>query len=101
MKSDMDKEKSAELTEPRVLKRRSYRSFRKSQEPFPLDDARRQGNISQLAFLLMGGRDPALAFLNTENTKLGGRPLVIATASADGYAQVAAAIRASVPGAPS
>ena len=73
---------------------RSKRFFRKSGVPFALDDARRQGDISQLAFLHMGGRDAAIAFLNAENDELGGRPLALATASAEGYEQVAAAIRA-------
>lgn len=77
-----------------AIKRRSNRFFRRSSTPFARDDARRQGDISQLAYLVMGGRDPAVAFLNTENVELGGRPLAVATASAEGYEQVAAAIRA-------
>lgn len=75
------------------LRPQSSRFFRKSRSPFALDDARRQGDISQLAFLTMGGRDPAIAFLNTDNAALGGRPLTVATASPEGYALVAAAIR--------
>jgi len=65
------------------------------------DAARRKGNISQLAFLLLGGRDPAASFLNAENDELGGRPLAVATASAEGYARVATAVRARQSGAPS
>jgi hypothetical protein len=72
---------------------RSY--FRKRGTPLALDQARRQGDISQLAFLTMGGRDPAIAFLNGQDAALGGRPLDIATASAEGYAQVAGLIRAA------
>jgi hypothetical protein len=49
---------------------------------------------SASSFLTMGGRDAAIAFLNTENPDLGGRPLALATASAEGYEQVATAIRA-------
>lgn len=75
-------------------KTRSNSFFRKQRTPLPRDDAQRQGDISQLAFLTMGGRDPAIAFLNAENPDLGGRPLAIATASAEGYEQVASAIRA-------
>ena len=41
----------------------------------------------------MGGRDPAITFLNTDNAALGGRPLTVATASPEGYALVAAPIR--------
>lgn len=73
---------------------RSNNFFRKQRTPLPRDDAQRQGDISQLAFLTMGGRDPAVAFLNTENAELGGRPLAIATSSAEGYDRVAIAIRA-------
>lgn len=75
-------------------KTRSNSFFRAKRTPLPHDDARRQGDISQLAFLTMGGRDPAIAFLNTENAELGGRPLAVATASDTGYEQVATAIRA-------
>jgi hypothetical protein len=76
---------------------RSNSFFRKNRVPLARDDARRQGDISQLAFLTMGGRDPAIAFLNAENPAIGGRPLAIATASAEGYEQVARAIRAWAP----
>lgn len=78
-------------------KTRSNSFFRKHRTPLARDDAQRQGDISQLAFLTMGGRDPAIAFLNGENTELGGRPLALATASAAGYEQVATAIRAWTP----
>lgn len=78
----------------RPAKQRSNGFFRPKRTPLPRDDARRQGDISQLAFLTMGGRDPAIAFLNTENAELGGRPLAVATASDSGYEQVATAIRA-------
>lgn len=75
-------------------KARSNSFFRQRRTPLAPDDAKRQGDISQLAFLTMGGRDPAVAFLNAENAELGGRPLALATASAEGYEQVATAIRA-------
>lgn len=75
-------------------KTRSQSFFRKKRTPLPHDEARRQGNISQLAFLKMGGRDPAIAFLNADNSELGGRPLAIATTSAEGYDRVAQAIHA-------
>ena len=45
-----------------AIKRRSNSFFRRSRVPFALEDARRQGDISQLAFLLLGGRDAAIAF---------------------------------------
>ena len=81
-------------TDAPPAKTRPNSFFRKQRTPRPRDDARRQGDISQLAFLTMGGRDAAIAFLNTENAELGGRPLALATASAEGYEQVATAIRA-------
>lgn len=43
----------------------------------------RQGKISNCAFIVLG-REQAIAFLNTDNLTLGGRPLAIATASAEG-----------------
>ena len=79
-------------------KSHSSRLFRPKRTPLPRDDARRQGDISSLAYLTMGGRDAAMAFLNAENPALGGRPLALATASAEGYARVAAAIHAWSPG---
>ena len=47
------------------------------------DQAKRQGEITRLAFLLLG-RDAAIAFLNTEHAVLGGRPLDVATADDEG-----------------
>lgn len=80
--------------EPAAIQRRSNRFFRKSRTPLARGHARRQGDICQLAYAVMGGRDSAVAFLNAENIELGGRPLAVATASAEGYEQVAFAIRA-------
>jgi hypothetical protein len=55
----------------------------------PDASARRQGNITQLAFLVLG-RDGAIAFLNAEHAVLGARPLDLAIASSEGYASVEA-----------
>lgn len=58
--------------------------FRRSNaQRLPPENAKRQGDITQLAFLLLG-RDAAIAFLNTEHAGLGGRPLDIAMASDEG-----------------
>jgi hypothetical protein len=65
----------------------------RNQVKLPRDAAERQGNITRLAFSLLGGRDGAIAFLNGENADLGGRPIDLATASADGYANVERAMR--------
>ncbi len=56
--------------------------------------AKRQGSITQMAFLLLGGREAAIAFLNTDNGALDGRPLDVAIASDEGFANVEIAIRA-------
>ncbi|HEY6817498.1 MAG TPA: antitoxin Xre/MbcA/ParS toxin-binding domain-containing protein [Croceibacterium sp.] len=72
--------------------RRGSNHFRKAQGPrLEPEQARRQGDITRLAFLLLG-RDAAIAFLNTDNAELHGRPLDLATASDDGRNQVEAAI---------
>ena len=66
--------------------------FRRSSAPrLEPEQARRQGEITQLAFLLMG-RDAAIAFLNTDNAELHGRPLDLATASDEGRNRVEAVI---------
>ena len=56
--------------------------------------AARQGSITRLAFELLG-KDQAIAFLNTEHTALGGRPLDLATLSDQGRTAVEAELRAS------
>lgn len=66
---------------------------RRSFAPLAPQEARRQGAISTLAFQLLGGRDPALAFLNGECSELLGRPIAIATLSDAGYAIVEREIR--------
>ncbi|WP_411341564.1 hypothetical protein V6U71_06980 [Sphingopyxis sp. J-6] len=70
--------------------------FRRNRWVTPLapEGARRQGAISALAFRLLGGRDPALDFLNTEDAALGGRPLAVATQSEAGYANIEREIHA-------
>ena len=77
--------------------------FRRNRRLTPLapDDAQRQGAISALAFQLLGGRDAALDFLNTEDAVLSGRPIAVATQSEAGYASVEREIRARsvLPGA--
>lgn len=71
--------------------------FRPSKLASPLskDVAKRQGQITSLAFALLGGRDAALAFLNDGNDALGGRPLDLAMASDKGYRLVEQAIHLS------
>jgi uncharacterized protein (DUF2384 family) len=70
-----------------------FKSARASKPKLPKDEARRQGNIATLAFLLLGGRDRAMAFLNTADETLGARPIDLAIASDAGYSRVEAAIK--------
>lgn len=69
--------------------RAEWRRRRPKAVPIPQAEAARQGAITQIAFLLLG-REPAIAFLNTVHEGLGGRPLALATASAEGRAAVEA-----------
>lgn len=71
----------------------SFRSKASQQPRLSSDEARRQGEITQLAFRLLGGREEALAFLNHEDDALQGRPLDIAIASDVGFANVEQALR--------
>jgi len=64
---------------------------KRSLPQLPPEEARRQGEITQLAFLLLG-REAAIAFLNTAHAGLGGRPLDLATASDQGRNRVEAEI---------
>lgn len=53
------------------------------------DQARRQSQITNAAFLALG-QAKAIAFLNSHDEGLGGRPLDLAVASAEGLAAVEA-----------
>ncbi|OCC22567.1 hypothetical protein MB02_16275 [Croceicoccus estronivorus] len=55
--------------------------------------ARRQYEITQLAFLLFGGRLGGATMLNTPQPTLGGAPLAIAMASPEGFIEVARTMR--------
>lgn len=70
-----------------------FRSARANRPKLPKDEARRQGNIATLAFLLLGGRDRAMDFLNTADESLGARPIDLAIASDEGYVRVEQAIK--------
>ncbi len=56
------------------------------------EQAGRQGQVATSAFRVFGERDAAMAFLNGHDEALGGRPLDLAIASADGLAAVEAAM---------
>lgn len=66
--------------------------FRRSRAtPLEPGKARRQGEITQLALLLLG-REGAMDFLNSEHAGLGARPLDLAIATAEGRDLVEAAL---------
>ncbi len=58
------------------------------------DQASRQGQVATSAFRRFGERDKAMAFLNDHDDALGGRPLDLAIASAEGLQTVEAAMLA-------
>ncbi|WP_404334319.1 hypothetical protein AB2M62_12930 [Sphingomonas sp. MMS12-HWE2-04] len=68
--------------------RRKFTTVRLSDE-----SAARQSKVTLLAWNTMGG-EAAMAFLNAHQESLGGRPLDLAVASADGCAAVEQAIAA-------
>ncbi len=72
--------------------RRTYTTVRLTPE-----QASRQGQVATSAFRHFGGRDAAMAFLNGHDESLGGRPLDLAIASADGLQAVEAAMQARAP----
>jgi len=77
--------------EPSPAKRSMMRFRKANAQRLAPDHARRQGEITQLAFLLLG-REQAIAFLNTAHAGLGGRPLDLATGSDAGRNSVEAEI---------
>jgi hypothetical protein len=56
------------------------------------DQAKRQGLITHLAFVLLG-QSAAIEFLNTHNASLGARPLDLAIADPAGYSTVENAVK--------
>lgn len=56
------------------------------------DVAQRQGSLSTIAFLTLG-KEGALAFLNTDNREVGGKPIEIGSNSAEGAARVREVLR--------
>ena len=72
-------------------RRLNFRPASRSPKMHP-DQAKRQGEIANLAFLHLGGRESAMAFLNSHDTALEGRPIDIAIASQEGCWRVRSAI---------
>lgn len=73
--------------------RPAMKRYRSTATPLSRDQANRQGDVSKLAFETLG-RDDAVLFLNTPDEALGGRPIDVAIASAEGAAIVKQAIGA-------
>lgn len=84
-----------ETTSSAGAKKRIFFQSSRHGSPISKDMAKRQGQITSLAFALLGGRDAALTFLNGGNAALGGRPLDLAMASDHGYHLVEQAIHLS------
>ncbi len=62
------------------------------------EEAARQGQASRLAFDALGKSDAVIAFLNTDDPELGGRPLDLAIASPEGLLSVERALAARTAG---
>jgi len=74
------------------------RSFRKPSTPsLSPDQAARQGLVSRLAFDKLRQPAAVIAFLNTHDAALGGRPIDLAIASREGLLNVERALDALPP----
>ena len=75
------------------------RTFRKPATASRLapDQLARQGQVSRLAFEAFRQPATVIAFLNTNDAALGGRPLDLAIASAEGLLSVERALAALPP----
>ncbi|SFG03307.1 Protein of unknown function [Novosphingobium sp. CF614] len=63
--------------------------FRRSNKPkLPPDAARRQGLVTKLALETLGNKEEAIAYLNLDSIRLGGRPLDLAISTVEGFRQV-------------
>ncbi len=61
------------------------------------DEAERQGRVSRLAFEALRQPEAVIAFLNTHDAALGGRPIDLAIAGEDSMRRVEQAIAAMQP----
>jgi uncharacterized protein (DUF2384 family) len=78
-----------DATAPARPRRRAFVSRETKVSP---EQARRQGLITHLAFVLLGQKE-AIRFLNTHNVSLGARPLDLAIADPTGYSTVENAVK--------
>ncbi|WP_066795643.1 antitoxin Xre/MbcA/ParS toxin-binding domain-containing protein [Sphingomonas soli] len=77
-----------------------FKRFRKRFDTVRLspEAATRQGRVATSAFLALKGRDAMIAFLNTHDDSLGGRPIDLAVESDAGLAAVEQALAARAAG---
>lgn len=68
-------------------------SWRRRRSAIPVEHINRQGRIVHLAYSLLGSREAAILFLNSDNAELGGTPLILAGQSIDGYVAVQNEVR--------
>lgn len=79
-----------------TVKKPEFKRFRSKFNAVRLspEQADRQGRLARSAWTALGNRDAVVAFLNTHNDALGGRPLDLAVASAEGLTAVEEAMTA-------
>ncbi len=70
---------------------------RMNQPRLTSEEAARQGRVSRLAFDTLRQPAAVIAFLNTHDPELGGRPIDLAVASVDGLLSVERALTAMQP----
>jgi uncharacterized protein (DUF2384 family) len=70
---------------------------RSTQPRLSAEEAARQGRVSSLAFAALRQPQAVIAFLNTHDEALGGRPIDLAIASPEGLLSVERALAALPP----
>jgi uncharacterized protein (DUF2384 family) len=73
-------------------------SKRSTQPRLSPEEAARQGRVSSLAFAALRQPQAVIAYLNTHDEALGGRPIDLAIASPEGLLSVERALAALPPG---
>jgi hypothetical protein len=95
--TDTPDEQPAETIEaPAANAKPEFKRFRKRFDTVRLspEAAARQGKAATAAFLALKDRDAMIAFLNTHDDALGGRPIDLAVESDEGLKTVEAALAA-------
>ena len=79
-----------------TAKKPEFKRFRSKFNAVKLspEQANRQGQLARSAWTALGNRDAVVAFLNTHDDELGGRPLDLAVASDEGLSAVEQAMTA-------